>query len=139
MAELYDNERQGEWAEEWIAKKDGLEHVPGESEWYDVINPRTNTKHEVKSATREHESGALGRFRLWEDQHRSLLASDVQNVAWYDFVLLSSSGTVLEHRRMKPTTVTKLIHRESSSGWNRAGHGDRNSRQHKLPQSAVFD
>ena len=79
-------------------------------------------------------SGASGRFRLWEDQHRSLTASDGQATAWYAFVLLSGTGEVVDVRRMKPSTVTEIV----GGDWNRADHAERDGRQHKLPADEVF-
>lgn len=135
MSPRYDNERQGEWAEEQVAREFDLAHVPNEAEWYDCVNPRTGTKFEVKSATRELDSGAAGRFRLWEDQHRSLVASDAQGTAWYVFVVLGSGGAIEAVERMHATTVTELVN--DAGGWNRAGHDERESRQLKLPIDEV--
>jgi hypothetical protein len=130
------NEEQGRFAEEVVADHFDLEHRPDETEWYDAVNPRTGTKYEVKSTHVELDSSATGRFRLWEDQHRSLAASDGQATAWYAFVLLEN-GDVKEIRRMRPSTVTSLIH-EGGGSWNRAGHQERDSAQHKLPWEMVF-
>lgn len=128
------NEEQGAFAEQFVADHYDLEHRPDETDWYDCVNPRTGTKYEVKSTHETLASGASGRFRLWEDQHRSLTASDGQATAWYVFVLLSESGEVVEVRRMKPSTVTTAVAGE----WNKAGHDERTGRQHKLRINQVF-
>lgn len=128
------NERQGAYGEQWIADRDDLDHRPNEADWYDCVNPRTGTKHEAKTTDEADPSG--GRFRVWEDQHRSLAAANAAGVAWYDFLLLND-GEVVAHRRMKPSTVTKLVHANDGK-WNRAGHHDRDGRQHKIPVEEVF-
>lgn len=127
------SEQQARFAEEHVARTYDLEHRPDETEWYDCVNPRTSTKVEVKSTHQELESGASGRFRLWQDQHRSLIASDANGVAWYAFVLFAPGGDVVDVQRRKPSTVSKLV-----DGWNRAQHGERDGRQHKLPWTEVF-
>jgi len=131
MSDLFPSQERGKEAAEYVASEYSLERCP-ENDWCDLVNPRTSAKHEVKSARPDR------RFRLWEDNHRSLTASDGQNVAWYDFVILSSGSNPqpLEHKRMKPATVTQLVN--SRGGWNRAGHEKRDGRQHKLPVSEVF-
>ncbi|WP_162562457.1 hypothetical protein [Salinigranum rubrum] len=128
------NEEQGAFTEQLVADRYDLEHRPDEADWYDCVNPRTGTKYEVKSTHETLASGASGRFRLWEDQHRSLTVSDGQVTAWYVFVLLSETGEVVEVRRMKPSTVTEIVDGE----WNQAGHRKRKSRQHKLHFGKLF-
>jgi len=138
----FTNQRKGEHVEKKIAAKFDLEHVPNESDWYDLVNPRTNTKHEVKSTEKRHEiekgsnrqggKGEKGRFRLYESQHRSLVSSDNNNVAWYHFVLLDSNGNINDHRKMKPTSVTQLVEQ-----WSKTSHKEIN-REYKLPYSKVF-
>jgi len=132
-----ENELQGEFAEQAVADEYDLDHAPGESDWYDCVDPSTGTKYEVKSTHRTLANGAGGRFRLWSDQHRSLAAADGQATAWYVFVLLDSSGNVADMRRMRPATVTKLVHANGGT-WNRAGHTERESEQHKIPHTEVF-
>ena len=124
--------RQGERAEQFVAREYDLDHTP-EAEWYDCINPRTGTKYEVKSTSDMigDEYPEEGRFRLWEEQHRSLTAAEGQNAAWY--VFLVDGGDM---RRVKPSTVTQWVN--SRGGWNRAGHTRRDGKQHKLPVSEVF-
>lgn len=115
-------------AEKFVAERYDLEHNPGQpgERWYDAVNPRTGAKYQVKSA----QSG--GRFRLWDDQHRSLTAAEGANAAWYVFVVPNR-----EPRRVRPTTVTQWVN--SRGGWNRANHELRpGARQHKLPVSEVF-
>ncbi|WP_380681109.1 hypothetical protein [Salinigranum sp. GCM10025319] len=128
------NEEQGAFAEQLVASRYNLDHVPNEADWYDCVNPRTGTKYEVKSTHETLASGASGRFRLWEDQHHSLTVSDGQATAWYAFVLLSRTGEVVDVRRMKPSTVTEIV----GGDWNRAGHSERDGRQYKLPADEVF-
>lgn len=134
MAQRAATRRQGAFAEQLVASIHDLEHRPDETDWYDAVNPRTGTKYEVKSTHQELESGAPGRFRLWRDQHRSLVASDAAGTAWYTFVLLSSGGDVLDVQRRRPSTVTRLV-----ESWNRAGHGERDGPQYKLPWPQVMD
>jgi len=133
---LFPNQRQGEFAEQVVADEFEVEHVPGESEWYDCVDPNTGTKYEVKSTHETVSDGATGRFRLWADQHRSLAAADGQATAWYVFVLLDDDGNVADLRRTRPSTVTKLVHQQGGT-WNRSGH-DRGSEQHKIPWTEVF-
>ena len=135
------NREQGDFAEEWVATRFNLAHVAGEAEWYDCRRVSTGTKHEVKS-THETISGAhndagRGEFRLWADQHRSLLASDASGVAWYDFVLLDAGGSVLAHQRRKPSTVSQVV--ADNGGWRPAGHEDRDSLQATVPFPDVMD
>lgn len=134
------NEQQGEFAERVVAREFDLDHAPAEAEWYDCVDPSTGTKYEVKSATETLDNGASGRFRLWGDQHRSLAgaASADGQTAWYVFVLLGEDGDVLEIRRMRPQTVTRVIH-DDGGAWNRAGHADRGDDQHKIPWEQVID
>lgn len=115
-----------ERAEEFVADEYDLEHNPGDpgERWFDATNPRTGARYQVKTA----EKGR--RFRLWEDQHRSLTAAEGQNAAWYVFL---SDG---EMKRMRPSTVTRII--RERGGWNRADHADRDARQHKLPVDEVI-
>lgn len=131
MSDQFPNQERGETAANWVAREYSLESCP-ENDWCDLINPRTGTKHEVKSARPDR------RFRIWEDNHRSLTASDGQGTAWYDFVVLSSGGSPqpMEHRRVNPSTITKIVN--ARGGWNRAGHEKRSGRQHKLPVSELF-
>lgn len=143
----YPNERQGTFAEEFVANEYGLAHAPNEAEWYDCVDESTGTKYEVKSThrvidTRDPDEfvGGDGRFRLWYDQHRKLAARDGQkgSAAWYAFVLLDDAGDVIDHRRMHPTTVTPLV-RDLLGGWDVANHEQRQSEQQKIPWPAVFD
>ena len=122
-----DNDR-GRRGESYVKQRDDLEKCT-ENEWCDLVNPRTGSKHEVKVA-------APGRrFRIWEDNHRSLTASDGQNVAWYDFLVVTMDDRVVEGRRMKPSTVTQIV--RDRGGWNTSGHA-RGSRQHKIPVGEIF-
>lgn len=132
----YQNEKQGRFAQEYVAQAYDLVVEPDQAEWYDCLNPRNGTKYEVKSTHKTVSGGATGRFRLWADQHRSLVAaaSNEGQTAWYAFVLLDSNGEVDDVRRMRPSTVTELV-----DGWNQAGHKERDGPQHKLPWTEVFD
>jgi len=124
------NERQGTFAEAYVAESYGLEHAPGETDWYDAVHSERGTKYEVKS------THTGGRFRLWEGQVRSLVASDGQGTAWIAFVLLDQGGNVVDVQRRKPSTVLGLVN--DRGGWNRAGHQERDDRQHKLPEEEVM-
>ena len=80
--------------------------------WYDGTGP-SGTRYEVKSTS--------GRgFRLWRDQHRSLSAAPS---AYYVFVRMSESGSVLEMVRRDTTTVTGYI--RAAGGWVSSGHARR--------------
>lgn len=132
----YSNERQGRFATEHVADQFDLLVENDVEDWYDAVDESTGTKYEVKSTSQELASGATGRFRLWEDQHRSLTsaaAADGQT-AWYAFVLLDDANNVADVARRKPSTVTTIVDRD----WNRAEHVERNSRQHKVPWYEVI-
>lgn len=131
----YPNERQGAFAERYVAESYGLAHVPNEADWYDCVHPR-GTKYEVKSTHETLASGAAGRFRLWEDQHRSLTAAEGAEgqTAWYAFVLFDEHDDVVDVVRRKPSSVTKIVGGE----WNDAGHAGRNGRQHKTPWEDIY-
>ena len=120
--------RRGANSEDYLARRDNLEKCP-ENDWCDLVNPRTGSKHEVKTCL------PGKRFRIWQDNHRSLTASDGQGTAWYRFLVVSEGGNVLRETKMKPSTVTKMI--RERGGWNRSGHA-RGSQQHKLPEKDVF-
>ena len=139
MTQRRANERQGEAADEIVAKELGGEHVPGEAEWYDVVLP-SGTKVEVKSTHIRLKDGSEGRFRLWEDQHRSLLSADSSGTAWYAFVLFGQDDELLSIQRRRPSTVTGAIDDVGEGDpWNLARHCERQSRQKKLPWSEVMD
>ena len=123
----HQDNRRGLDGEDYVARRDDLEQC-NENEWCDLVNPRTGTKHEVKVC----QPGR--RFRIWEDNHRSLTASDGQGTAWYQFLVVTENGNVVDEVKRKPSTVTKIINERG--GWNVSGH-DRGSRQHKLPPSEV--
>ena len=132
------NRQQGRFAEKHVADRFDLEHTPDETNWFDAVNPRTGTKVEVKSTTDEivGRDGTMvpGEFRLWRDQHRSLLASDTRGTAWYAFVLLDDDGHVLEVQRRRPSTVTDVI-----DEWVTGGHDERDGPQAKVPWPLVLD
>jgi len=128
------NQRQGAFAERYVAESYGLEQAPNEADWYDCVHPR-GTKYEVKSTHETLANGATGRYRVWEDQHRSLTTAEgaTDQTAWYAFVLLDEDGEVVDVVRRKPLTVTEIVGGE----WNDAGHAERNGRQHKIPWTEV--
>jgi len=131
------NRRQGEFATNVVADTYGLVVENDDADWYDAVHPNSEAKTECKSARRELADGSTGRYRLWEDQHRSLVASDASGTAWYGFVLLDDDGTVVDVQRRKPATVGAIV--RDRGGWNQAGHSKRESRQHKLPWSEVIN
>jgi len=118
----------GQLGEDYVRRRDDLEPCPG-NEWCDLVNPRNGTKHEVKV------SQPNRRFRVWEDNHRSLTASDGQGTAWYHFLVVTSSGNVVDERKAKPSTITRIVNERG--GWNTSGH-ERGSRQHKIPVGELF-
>jgi len=128
------NSDRGATAAHAVADRYGLEIES--TPWYDAIHPETGTKYEVKATSRRLDDGSTGRFRLWEGQHRSLVASDAQATAWYAFVRLSQSGDVLDVQRRRPSTVTRLV--RERGGWYDAGHEGKDGRQFKLAHDAVF-
>jgi hypothetical protein len=73
---------------------------------------------------------------VWEQQHRSLTAAEGANMAWYAFVLLDERDGTLKIQRRKPSTVTRIVNKRG--GWNESGHEGMESRQMKLPYSAVL-
>jgi hypothetical protein len=131
------NPDDGELSETIVREAYNLEPIDGGELDGDLVNPRTEARYEVKS-TRGSVGGSSysneGRFRLWLDQHRSIVGYDSQPnlTGWYVFVRFER-GTPVELRRVEPSTVTDLV-----DGWNQAGHDERDSRQHKLPLSEVF-
>ena len=95
--------------------------------WYDAISP-TGTKYEVKSGRES--------VRVWEDQHRSLVASDRVGTAWYVFVHVSAAGNVTAMQRRKPSTVTQLVN--DAGGWVKSGHHRTKKREKYLPIGTVI-
>jgi hypothetical protein len=125
----------GEFAELLVAEMFDALHTPDETEWYDCRSS-SGTKYEVKSTETELGNGAPGRFRLWDDQHRSLLASSSNGTAWYVFVLFEDAG-IRDIRRTRPPTVTRLVQEVGNGEWDLSGHA-RGEQQQKLPWEAVF-
>jgi hypothetical protein len=136
----------GDVEEQIVAESFDLLDVSGDdAEDADLRNPRTEARYEVKSANATVGSGEVdgrqttepGRFRLWEDQHRSIVGYDAQPelAGWYVFVRCDRQGTPQVMRRVEPSTVTKLV----DGGWNDASHEGRDARQYKLPIGEVFD
>jgi hypothetical protein len=135
---LEQSEGAGDLEEQIVAEAFDLLDVSGDdAEDADLRNPRTEARYEVKSARARvgEEYPADGRFRLWRDQHRSLVgyASQPDLAGWYVFVLSDEQGTPQKMKRMQPTTVTEFV-----DGWNTANHEGRNARQYKLPISDVY-
>jgi hypothetical protein len=136
MTTRHPNRQKGTKAAQLVASEYDLEVDEQTAEWFDAVNPRTGSKYEVKSTKARigDDYPNDGRFRLWEDQHRSLLASDAAGTAWYVFVLFDDNGGVEDMRRMRPSTVSALV-----PTWNQSGHQDRQSRQYKLPWPEVME
>ncbi len=133
------NQDDGELAEAIAREAYDLEPVPGDDELDgDLRNPRTEARYEVKSthARVGDEYPADGRFRLWRDQHRSIVGYDAQPdlAGWYVFVRFVDD-TPRELRRVEPSTVTRLVGGE----WGPSGHAGREAEQYKLPVGEVFD
>lgn len=114
--------------EQWVKQQYDLERCP-DTRWCDLQNPRTGARHEVKVALPNR------RFRVWKDNHRSLVSSNAAGTAWYDFLVMSRSGRITDHRRMQPTTVSRIV--DELGGWNESGHA-RGSYQKKIPVAAIF-
>ncbi|MWG36942.1 hypothetical protein [Halomarina oriensis] len=131
------NEDRGRFAEEAVAEHYGVTHAPDVTDWYDCINESTGTKFEVKSTVEELASGRSGRFRVWEDQTVSLIASDRQGTAWVVFVLFDRRERIVAVRRVRPSTVARLVHADGGD-WNLAGHSERDGRQHKIAWDDVI-
>jgi hypothetical protein len=127
-----------EVAEEVAAEMYGYETVPGDPDFFDVRHPERVTKAEVKSTQTSigEKYPAEGRFRVWEGQTRSLVASDARATAWYIFVLFDESAGMLRLRRMRPSTVSRIV--DERGGWNESGH-ESMGRQHKIPIIEVFE
>lgn len=126
---------EAEWsqAEQYAARQNGLERTGSNrgdkaETWHDAVDPATNQKHQIKSA----QEGR--RFRLWEQQHRSLTASAGQlDGAYYLFVV--SGKPIL---KVDARTVTEWV--RDRGGWNKAGHSGRpGDRQLKIPEQWVYD
>lgn len=124
-----------ELAEDLVVDEFGLE--VDRVDWYDAVHPNTDAKTQTKStsSTVGQSYPGDGRFRVWEEQHRSLTTSEGQAVAWYAFVLLHEDEGEIWIRRMKPTTVTQIV--RERGGWNASGHSSYD-RQHKIPWPEVF-
>lgn len=128
-----------DFAEALVAEMFGGRVANDVTDWYDVVDD--GTKIEVKSTEKRigDDYPADGRFRLWADQHRSLLASDASGTAWYVFVLFDD-GSLVDVRRCRPSTVTRLVEDVGDGEWDLSGHVDRDgAEQQKLPWSEVFN
>jgi len=134
----------GEFAARLVAAHYGATYEPDDADWYDVNTKATGTKYEVKSThtTIDGENpgtfvGVDGRFRVWKDQLRSLIQSDAgDSTAWVVFVVFNAEGTPLEARKMKPSTVWKLV-QDEFDGFDISGHISR-TKQQKIPIDALF-
>lgn len=133
--DLQRTESFGELAEDIVETVWNLEDESGE--WYDLTHPTTGARYEVKSTSSEigDKYPGDGRFRVWESQTKSLLASDRTNVAWYVFVFMDEDAGLLRIQRRKPSTVQKIVRK--SGGWNQSGHSM--GRQYKLPYRDVME
>jgi hypothetical protein len=128
------------FATEVVADVYDLEVDVASADWFDAVNPRTGAKYEIKSTHRTVDGGATGRFRLWEDQHISLVHADASGTAWYAFVLLDEDDDVVDVRRMQPSTVTELVDDVGEGDpWSLAKHREREGRQKKLPWITIVD
>jgi hypothetical protein len=139
------HEAPGDLEESIVAEAFGLLDVSGDAaEDADLRNADTEARYEVKSANAVVDAGVVdgtqttepGRFRLWEDQHRSIVGYDSQpdRTGWYVFLRSDADGLPLQIRRVEPSTVTKLV----DARWNDASHEGRDARQYKLPIDDVF-
>jgi len=127
------NVDRGRDAEEAAADEYGLD--VDRNEWFDLVNPRTGSKYQVKRAESQQGFDA-GRFRVFRGPHRSLTASDGQATAWYVFVLYGRYGD--ERRaiqRRKPSTVTKIV--AEMGGWSESGHSEY-AAEKKIPVDRVI-
>lgn len=126
-------------AELLVAEMYDLEHVGDDGDWYDAIHPTTSTKYQVKSTAVERNVESASEFRLWEGDHRSLVASAAsgEGTAWYAFVLFGPNGGIVAVQRRQPSTVTRIV--QENDGWRPAGHEDKDGRQSKLEYGKVVD
>jgi len=126
------NVQAGALAERAVADRWDLE--VDRSEWFDLRNPRTGSKYQVKRAESK-QGDDDGRFRVFRGPHRSLAASDGQATAWYVFVLYSADGgRVVAMQRRKPSTVTQIV--AEMGGWSESGHTAYREEK-KIPVSKV--
>lgn len=136
--QLQRSKRFGDLAQDLAAEVfDGFGVEAAERHWYDLRHHSTNSKGEVKSTSQEvgDKYPEPGRFRLWREQHVSLVASDANGTAWYIFVVFVESAGEIWIRRMRPSTVTRIVNERG--GWNRSGH-HRYSQQHKIPWHVIM-
>jgi len=125
-----------ELAEELVAEQYDLDGLGLDPDWWDLRHPEQTTKYQVKStsSTVGEKYPGDGRFRVWETQTRSLIASDAAATAWYAFVLFDEERGVFKIQRRRPSTVNDLV--QERGGWNRSGHDM--GPQHKIPYEDVF-
>jgi hypothetical protein len=121
------NRDQGDRAERIVADRLDLDRSDT-APWYDAVSD-SGTKYEVKSTHVGH------RFHLWENQHKSLTASDRRGTAWYVFVLFDANDSVAAIQLRRPKTVGQ--HVRHRGGWNQAGYREDLGRKHKLPAELV--
>lgn len=123
-----------------LAERLAAEQYDGYGQLHDSgpfdLAKETGAVAEVKSTATSLSDGAGGRFRLWQDQHESLLRQDRDGTGDYIFVLFDVDGRDVTARMLlsKPSRIGRQI--GARGGWNRSGH--RAGPQHKLPYSAVF-
>lgn len=135
----------GEFAARLVAAHFDIIYAPDRADWFDVVNDETGTKYEAKSTHMSIDGenpdsfvDVAGRFRVWKSQTRSLINSDAGrgNTAWMVFVVFDEDGVPIEARRMRPSTVWKIVV-EEFDGWDASGHEDMGPQQ-KLPIDAIF-
>jgi hypothetical protein len=95
--------------------------------------------YEVKSALDEmgQKYPAKGRFRLWEEQHESMVRKDRDGTAWYIFVLFEFEDDRPRRARLtrvKPAKIGRSI--GARGGWNESGHPA--GKQYKVTREMVF-
>jgi hypothetical protein len=133
-----DNPSFADVAEEIVSEEYNLEGLSLDPDWWDLHAPERSTKYQVKSTQTSigQEYPARGRFRVWESQTRSLIASDAQATAWFAFVWFEEESGLLRIRRMRPSTVLRIVN--ETGGWAESGH-ESMGRQAKIDIGEVFD
>lgn len=125
-------------ANEIVAEEYGLKEDNATQDWYDAIDEETGEKVEVKSCLRTVGKATKrnGRFRLWQEQLRSLHSANARGDASVAFALIDMADRQIYLRRVDPTQVTEWV--TDRGGWNKSGHHEFD-RQKKLTWTTVFD